>query len=57
VYHEVGFRAVKVDWQKAIDGLSGLGEGARGAAYVTGAQWEEDGEESTPGNTHFSHEV
>jgi hypothetical protein len=28
-----------------------------GAAYVTGAQWGEDREESPPGDTHFSYEV
>jgi hypothetical protein len=41
--------------QEAIDGLAGLGEGARGVfANVLGAQCEEDREESAPGHTHFT---
>jgi hypothetical protein len=44
-----------VGWQEAIDGIAGLGEGARGVfANVFGAQCEEDREESAPGHDHFA---
>ena len=58
IHGGAGFRAAEVGWQEAIDGLAGLGEGARGVfANVLGAQREEDREESAPGHDHFTWNV
>ena len=55
VHGGAGFRATGVGWQEAIDGLAGLGEGARGVfSNVFGTQCEEDCQESPPGHDHFT---
>jgi hypothetical protein len=58
IHGRAGFWRDEVGWQKTIDELARLGEGAGGVfSNVPGAQCEEDREESAGGHSQFAREV